>query len=62
MYAPMEHAHPSYASIIFQMSFTDWVKFEQKFYTQILLRSPLIIILWVEPTKKDKVQIDVFLH
>jgi hypothetical protein len=44
------------------MSFTDWVKFEQKFYTQILLRSPLIIILWVEPTKKDKVQIDVFLH
>ncbi len=44
------------------MSFTDWVKFEPKFYTQILFQSPFIIILWVEPTKKDKVQINVFLH
>jgi hypothetical protein len=32
----MEHAHPSYAYIDFQMSLTYWVKFKPKFYAQIL--------------------------
>jgi len=31
-YIFMEHDHQSYAHIVFQMSFTHWVKFEPEFY------------------------------
>jgi hypothetical protein len=30
----MKHIHPSYTHIVFQMSFTSWVKFEPKFYAK----------------------------
>ncbi len=32
----MEHVPPSYAHIVLKMSLTHWVKFEPKFYAQIL--------------------------
>jgi hypothetical protein len=37
----IKHAHPSNAHIVFQMSFTHWVKFETKILHQFVFK-----ILW----------------
>jgi hypothetical protein len=44
----MEHAHSSYACVIFQISLTSWVKFEPKFYAQIVQQC-VVSSLWTHP-------------
>jgi hypothetical protein len=44
----MEHAHPSNAHINAQMSLAQWVKFEPKFYAQILQQC-VVSSIWAEP-------------
>jgi len=47
----MERAHPSYAHIIPWISLSQWVKFEPKFYAQILHQISNPVSLWTETTK-----------
>jgi hypothetical protein len=43
----MEHVHPSYVHMVLQIWLTHWIKFEPKFYAQILI----VFSLWANPTK-----------
>jgi hypothetical protein len=45
----MKHAHSSYVRMVLPMSLTHWVKFEPKFYIQIL-RLCIVSSLRTEPT------------
>jgi hypothetical protein len=50
----MEHTHPSYAHINAQMSLAQWVKFEPKFYAQILQQQCVVSSIWAEPINVKK--------
>jgi hypothetical protein len=47
----IEHGHPSYAHIVFQISLTHWVKLRPKCYAYIVYQC-LVSSLWREPTRQ----------
>jgi hypothetical protein len=48
----IEHAHPSYAHIVFQMLLTHWGKLKPKYYAYIVYQC-FVSSLWREPTRQQ---------